>query len=335
MKKLFTLLICSFFVLAMHAQTTKEMQETAKGFMRQGDYDNAVLVLNRASEQDPQNLDLLKDLAYAYYVQRNNSKAAEVIGKFQDRDDLDVQAYQIISVVYLANSKIKDAEKNYKRALKRFPASGVLYYEYGGMLAREDGSAAVKLFEKGIEVDPNYAGNYYYMAMHHFNNGEKFWSLIYGEIFVNIESLSARTIEMKGVLLEGYKKLFQDSNLWENYTGNKNNMFAQQVLQTLNNQNGLAAEGLNIETLMAIRTRFVLDWFNAKNRPAFRLFEQHRQMLQDGLFEAYNQWLFGPAANAVQYQNWVTTHAEEQKEFTNYQRSRLFKIPAGQQYYKN
>jgi tetratricopeptide (TPR) repeat protein len=335
MKKLFFLLICSLFVFAAQAQTTKEMQETAKGFMRQGDYDNAILVLNRASEQDPQNLDLLKDLTYAYYLQRNTAKAAEVVNKFQDRDDLDVQSYQIISMIYLANSQNKEAEKNYKRALKRFPAIGVLYYEYGGMLAREDGAAAVKLFQKGIEVDPNYAGNYYYMAMHHFNNGEKFWSLIYGEIFVNMESLSARTIEMKNVLLEGYKKLFQDSNLWENYTGKKDNPFAQQVLQTLNNQNGLAAGGINIETLMAIRTRFVLDWYNAKSRPAFRLFEQHRQMLQDGLFEAYNQWLFGPAANAAQYQNWVSTHPEEQKEFSNFQRSRLFKIPAGQQYFKN
>ena len=68
-----------------------------------------------------------------------------------------------------------------------------------------------QIWEKGIEIDPNYSGNYYNAAQYYFFTQDKVWGLVYGEIFVNLESYSKRTAEMKDLLLEGYKKLFTDS----------------------------------------------------------------------------------------------------------------------------
>lgn len=58
-----------------------------------------------------------------------------------------------------------------------------------------------------------------------------------------------------------------------------------------------------MESLMMIRTRFILDWMNssAKKYP-HRLFEYQQQLLREGMFEAYHQWLFGSAQNLVSFQ---------------------------------
>ena len=67
----------------------------------------------------------------------------------------------------------------------------------------------------------------------------------------------------------------------------------------------------------------------------FRLFEYHRQLLQEGMFNAYNQWLFGASENLAAYDNWTKAHAEEYNGFTTFQKSRIFKMPQGQYYQVN
>ena len=68
--------------------------------------------------------------------------------------------------------------------------------------------------ERGIRVDAGYSGNYYNAARFYFFTKDKVWSLIYGEIFVNMESLSDRGAAMKQLLLQGYKeKLFAEQIL--------------------------------------------------------------------------------------------------------------------------
>ncbi len=55
----------------------KTMHETAKTFMRSGDFDNAVIVLNRALQKDKKNLEMQKDLVMSYYLKRDYAKALE------------------------------------------------------------------------------------------------------------------------------------------------------------------------------------------------------------------------------------------------------------------
>ena len=82
-----------------------------------------------------------------------------------------------------------------------------------------------------------------------------------------------------------------------------------------------------------VRARFILDWFSVKNRPVFKLFSYHQQLLKDGMFEAYNQWLFGATENLSAYENWVKTHAVDYQAFLALQKSRMFKVPANQYYH--
>ncbi len=64
----------------------------------------------------------------------------------------------------------------------------------------------------------------------------------------------------------------------------------------------------------------------------FKLFDYHQQLIREGMFEAYNQWLFGTVENLAAYDNWTKTHSDAYTKFSNFQKSRVFKIPSGQYY---
>lgn len=329
-------LFCLFLCLgnvALQAQDSKELQQTAKSFMRQGDYANAVLVLNRAFSAEPGNIDIAKDLSLSYYLQKDNTRALEIIKPFLDKDNADDQTFQIAASIYRQQDDSKEAEKLYKKALKKFPKSGPIYNELGELQFSQKNYDAIKQWEQGIQSDPSYSKNYYNAARYYFFSPDKVWGLLYGEIFVNMDPLSSKTPEIKQMLLDGYKKLFADANLEAAYK-EKNN-FVKRYLQNMNQQTNVATSGINVSTLSMIRTRFILDWFNSAHAQKFpfRLFDLQQQLLREGLFEAYNQWLFGSTQNLSAYQSWTAMHPAENNEFIKFQSGRVFKIPEGE-YYK-
>ena len=330
MKNIFFLFSFVFVSFLSFAQPETTPQETAKAFMRTGDWDNAILVLNKALQSDQNNLELKKDLAFSYLYKRDYARALQTIKPLLDRDDADVQTFQIGGNVYKALEEIKDADKMYKKALKKFPKSGALYSEYGELLWNKKDYNAIGQWEKGIENDPSYAGNYYNAASHYYFTNDKIWTLIYGEIFVNMESLTERSTEIKRILLSTYKeKLFADLDAKDK----SKNAFSKAVLQTYNKQSSLLTRGITIESLNMIRTRFILDWFNTSSKKfPFRLFEYQQQLIKEGMFEAYNQWLFGPVDNLSAFDQWTKTNAEAYNKFTSFHKGRIYKMPEGQHY---
>lgn len=321
------------FVLNSFAQTASELQATARSFMQQGDYPNAVLVLNRATQLEPKNIDITKDLAMGYYMQKDNSKALDLIKPLLDREDADDQCYQIAGIIYQQLDLIKECEKLYRKGIKKFSVSGPLYNELGELLWAQKDYLAIRQWEKGIEIDPNYSKNYYNACKFYYLTTNKVWSILYGEIFINMEPMSARAPEIKTILLESYKKLFTDTDIAKEIKDN-NNKFTAAFIATMNKQSSIAASGINSESLTMIRTRFILDWtHDYEAKFPFRLFELQKQLLQEGMFDAYNQWIFGSVQNLASYQNWTLAHSTDYNDFSRFQKGRIFKLPAAQ-YYK-
>jgi tetratricopeptide (TPR) repeat protein len=320
------------FSVSVIGQDSTSQHQTAKTFIRQGDYSNAILVLNKALQSDPNNFEIKKDLAFAYYLHRDYSKALETAKPLTEGANADVQSYQILGMVHKAIEDRKEAEKMYKAALKKFPRSGVMYSEYGEMLwSKKDFTEAVKMWEKGIEVEPNFSGNYYNAAKYYYFSVDKVWGIIYGELFVNLESYSKRTAEIRTLLLDGYKKLFSDADMAKNQ--NTKNEFARAFLESMKKNASVVANGVTPESLSALRTRFILDWYASNaNRFPFRLFDYHQQLLKAGMFDAYNQWIFGIAKDLSAFQVWTTTHTDEYNKFNTFQKNRVFKLPEGQYY---
>src|SRR5436190_2436170 len=204
MKKIFLFLFGVVANIAVMAQDTP--LETARSFMRTGDFDNAILVLNNGLKQDPRNTDMKKDLVLAYTYKRDFSKALEIVKPMLEEDNVDEQTYQVAGNVYRALALYKDGEKMFKKALKKYPNSGVLYNEYGELLWDNKDYSAIEQWERGIDVTPSYAGNYYNAASYYYFTKDKLWILIYGEIFENMESFMERCTEVKKMLLDTYNK---------------------------------------------------------------------------------------------------------------------------------
>src|ERR1700730_8422253 len=312
-KLIFSLLLLST-VAAFSQQDTKSLFETARTFQRQGDYANAVLVLNRALEQQPNDLAILRELAFTYYLQRDFVKAKQTALPLVDRPDADVQTFQMMGMIYKEMEERKECEKLYRQGLKKFHNSGVLYNEYGEMLWTKQDYSAIKWWEKGIEVDPNYSSNYYNAAKHYYFTYDKVWPILYGEIFLNLESYSKRTPEIKDLLLQSYKKLFADHDI-QNKQDMKN-PFVAAFLATLGKQSSSVNQGITPESLTVLRTKFILEWFDKEaSKFPFRLFDYQKQLLKEGMFDAYNQWIFGAVQNLPAFQNWTTAHTESYNQF--------------------
>lgn len=332
-KMLLSIVLLGFLFPAIAQQGDIEtLHENAKKFMKQGDYANASLILVRAMEMAPKNIGIAKDLALNYYMQSENTKALNVLKPFLDKDNADDQTYQIAGMVNKRIGNTKDAEKLYKKALKLYPQSGPLYNDYGELLWGQRDLSAIVQWEKGIKEDPAFPGNYYNATKFYFLSQDKIWSLIYGEIFINIESYSSRTAEIKNILLDGYKKLFAEPDLLAD-TKNKSK-FEIAFLSTMNKQNSIVLRGINAESLTMIRTRFILDWYrtSAEKFPFF-LFDIQKYLLENGLFQAYDQWIFGAAQNLSGFQSWISTHSEAYAAFNNYLKERNLTIPTDQYYH--
>lgn len=313
------------------AQTTAELQATAKIFMRQGDYANAVLILNRCLEKEPNNTAIGKDLALSYFYVQNNEKALEIIKPVLESKDADDQCFLIAGNIYKQLNKPKESEKIFKKGIKVFPESGYLYNELGELqIAANNNKDAIKNWEKGIELAPSYSKNYYNAARFYFASNNNVWCILYGEIFANMEPTNPKANQIKKVIIESYKRLFTDITAAKNYKSNK--AFSKLYVEALEKQGIQSNQGINVESLSMIRSRFIIDWFASGNKPTFKLFEYQQLLLKEGLFEPYNQWLFAAAENEASYQNWIKTHSTESAAFSKFQKSRIFKIPSGQYY---
>ena len=333
MKKIAGLLSCFIVAGTLHvaAQDVKTLQETARNFAKDGDFSNAILVLNKAHEQAPDNLSVSKDMALIYFQKSDYPRMQALMKPLLERPDADEEVFQLGGMLNKAIGDNKECDRVYRKGLKLFPDSGPLLSDYGELLWSKQDYSAIKQWEHGIQVAPAYTGNYYNAAKYYYFTRDKAWSLIYGEMFVNMESYSRRTVEIKELLVEGYKKLFTESDIMKNQDAK--NEFVVAFLTAMSKQAEIAKKGITPETLTMIRTRFLLDWFekDAAKFP-FRLFDYQRQLLKEGSFNAYNQWLFGSVQNLAAFENWTSTHSAEYKQFTTAQGNRMFKTGNGQYY---
>ena len=313
----------------------RQMQEAAKALVQQGEFEKAIRVLELANEQSPNDVDILKDLSFAAYLNRDFSKAM-LIGKLTiQQKDADPQAYQLLGLTYKALAMYKDFQKLYTAALKKFPNSGVLYNEFAELLAiNQEMNEAIQQWEKGIQSDPGFSSNYYNATMYYMRTNNWLKVMLYGEIFVNIESYTDRTTEVKGLLYNATINLMSKNTLQLLLSKKGQSTFEQFILSDILKVFGTQTGVLSIDSLIAIRSRFVVEWIkNQGSQYPYRLFDHQQYLMQHELFGAYNQWLFMAVANPAAYQDWLGKHVTEREAWQTFQQSRVFKLPAGQYYF--
>ncbi len=331
-RRLFTaivLILCFFIFNPVTAQETPaDHYSKARKFLNQGNLDSASFYLDKALALSPGDLAMLEDQVYIEILKRDFAKAIRIGKPLVARQDAGVKTFQILGMAFKEIADYKEAKKLYEQALLKFPNSGILYTEFGDMYAAMNKKTeAIRTWEKGIEMDPGYSGNYYFATLHYAEHNNPVWAILYAENFVNIESLTHRTAEMKGLLTELYKRISTPG-----FLVSRNNPFAFAVAGTFSRQPSLN-NNATVAALTSLRMGFIKEWYTQHNsRFPYKLFEYHDQLIKEGLFEAYNQWLFGPALNADAYAAWMEANKERMAAFQKFTGGRVYKVPVGQYY---
>lgn len=337
MKKI---LILPFLLLvAIFAQAQAGVVDAHKQAMdkaKEGNLDKALSIIKDAEITYPNNLSLLKDEAFINTWKKDYANAIEAGKKLVDNAEADEQCFQILGSAYRADSKYEAAEKVYQAGIEKFPQNSLLYAEYGDALKQNGKMAAAKVaWEKGIELNPSISSNYYFLTKFYSEHKNPLWSVIYGEMFANIESFSNRTTEIRSIVMNQYTALFAAPNILQEYITN-GQPFEKAVAGTLAQFQDMVSGGVTPESLYALRGQFIVNWFNgdnAKNFP-FKLFDRQQQLLKLGIFEAYNQWMFA-SYNQSQFNSWGHMHDGLIKEFSKFQKASMFKVPKGEYYAHN
>ncbi len=334
MKYLLTicLLINGMYIAMAQQPSAAQLQQKARTLMQQGDNENAIQLLTRASVQEPQNLEVLKDLSYVFYLARDFAKAIEKGSVMTGLKDADPQAYQILGLSYKAIASYKDCEKLYSDGLKKFPNSGVLYNENGElqiMLNKPD--EAILNWERGIELAPEYSSNYYNATLYYVRTKNWIRAALYGEIFLNLESYSKRAGEVKQQLWEVFTKLLIPNEKSRLLQLKETSAFEKTLLELLVIPSGTISGVNTVDQVVSIRTRFLVAWLQGHQlKYPFALFDRLQYLLNQGLFEAYHYWLFDPES----YSGWKKKHPKETEGYTAFQQSRVFKLTKNEYYFK-
>lgn len=338
-KKRYILTIALSVLSVVHATAQEEvsadvrrMQESARSYLSHGDYANAIMLYSQAIRQAPSEVSLRRDLAYTYLLSGDTKKAKEIIDPVVSSGVADEQTYQVASAVENALGNTGKAKRLLNEGIGKYSNSGLLYNSKGNILSADKNTKdALEAYSAGIKADPAYPMNYYNASKIYYQNEDAVWALLYGEIYVNLDPVSPRATEIKKMMIDAYRKLFspgKDEALPDFKTSSKGESrtkgFAD-IFKKLMLQGAPAiSEGLNTETLIMLRTRFMLAYAKdySINYP-FTLFSYQDKMLHDGVYDAYNQWLFGAVDNSQEFSLWIKMNGKEYNAYENWRKTNL------------
>ena len=329
---LFLFLTAFVFSQDNPAKARKLYEEGIK-LMEEGKLADASIKIREAKSLDPQNLDLKYVEAYLFYKKKQYPEAISNLEAFIKSGNANSNTYKLLGNCYELKGERLKAIETYRLGLKAFPNSGEMLMEMGLVeMFNKNYKIALEYFEKGIKTDPSYASNYYWAAKLYNQSSEKVWVMVYGEMFMNIERNTDRTIDMGMLLFDLYKDAFvnkpdtakylQLTQMWLKAEAKSGTLIKPKATRTFEqtftecmSQNTIQ-KNFNLGVLANYRNNFLTDWFNENRQKAFpnALFAYLKKMKDEGKFEMYNYWLFQEGDQ----QFMATWYEKNQAKFTEF-----------------
>ena len=296
--------------------------------MDQGKLEEGLKLMEEAHKLDPDFLTYEYEIGYAYYSMKEYKKAIKTLEKLTRREDVVDNVFQLIGNSYDNLGEKEKARKAYEDGLEKFPNSGALYLEYGILeLSLKQYDNAISRFEKGVEVEPKFSSNYYWLARLFCSSTEEVWGMIYGEIFLNLEPEGRRNSEISKLLYDKYKseiKFTSDTSMTVSFS--KNSSISLESLKDPSKMKlpyGMSVyepgimvsliniKSINLTTLNTVRQNFVDNYFSgttARDYPN-SLFTYQKKVKDAGHMEAYNYWILRKG-ETVSFDSWQYSHKE-------------------------
>lgn len=291
-------------------------------------------MLEEARKLDPENAIFPYEIALAHFYMKDYKKAIKELKKLLSHPDVDSQIYQLLGNTHSVSGNPKRAIQTYGEGLEKFPNSGNLYLERGNVHSyQEEYQEALRNYENGISVDPMFPSNYYRAAQIFLASTDIVPGLIYGEIFMNLERTTERTKEMSKLLYEAYDgaiNIYEDSinidfceviiNI-DPDTFDPEEDFKLPYCAIYAKSMAMAALGqkkINPGSLSVIRQVFLDLYYqeDAKEYPVI-LFDYHKKMIEVGIFDAYNHYLF-QMSDIDRFNTWYSSYEKEFDEFVDW-----------------
>jgi len=287
-----------------------------------GNFDRAIDLLSGLGERYPNHRFVVHELALTYRLQGRPDRAVALLRPYEPF--LDEQLAAAYGSALDEAGQARAALASLERALERFPRSGLLHSEIGTVLGRAGKlEEALEFWERGMEVQPEWPSNYLRAAEIYSHTNATGLTLIYGEVFRNLEPGSKRSAAVGALMVQ---TLHESVEIAEAEGGTKITINLAPALTVT--VGGASPDGMNpilagmplvnafeiaiseglsftllkqelsLASLYEIKKAFLEFWWQPEGLHAYhdvRLFEWLRQLRDAGHLEAYTYWLYGPA----------------------------------------
>ncbi len=331
-------ILTSLNAFAQHSSDGFKSREalSAEGVKKidEGKYDDAIAVFDTLIALDSAKSEYRYEKAFALYLKKDYSKAAELLEKLAEDPTSSPNYYQLLGNSYDYLEKPDKAIDAYQAGLRRFPKSGRLFLELGTVsMAKREFGQALQYWENGINVDPAYVSNYYWATKFTAETREKIWAIFYGEIFLNLEPDTKRTAEISEILFKTYQSVLKtgaDTNGILKFSHERTILQGGNIdpsrpplevaFETAIKQAAaplLKKEpAVTIELLHDLRTEFLKQWDKNGYDKIYNniIFDRHHELIKAGVFKAYNAWLFHSGA-PDDFKKWYAGNKEDFKKF--------------------
>jgi Tfp pilus assembly protein PilF len=167
------LLICMTALVAC-SSTAKKNKEKSELYFGAGtqslmsqDYTDALTNLIKANELDPENPEIINNLAMAYYFKGEQDLAIKSLKRsIEIKDNSDAKVN--LASIYFQNGDLKTAEKIYTNVLKdlTYDKQARTYYNLGLIsMKRSNTLQAENYFKKSVKEDNTYCPAYYQLGL--------------------------------------------------------------------------------------------------------------------------------------------------------------------------
>ncbi len=301
--------------------------------LNKGNNEKAIEYFEKAHKLKPEVLDYIYEIALAHYNNKDYDKAIEILDTLRNHKDVNDQVYQLLGNSYHFIENSDKALAIYSEGLEKFPNSGRLYMEYGlALVGKKRVREVIGYWEKGIEVDPSYENNYYYLAKYFSRTGEKIWTVLYAEIYLNIAKNFKRRDEISKLLYETYnsglfspedslyKVSFSEVRIVSENLDQKRipfqMAFQDNMVESTKPYILVKTSSVPVKDIIKIRESFINNWFNKKYNNLYPnlVFDFQKKILDSGNFEAYNYWLFD-VADKQEFELWQRNNLKKFNQF--------------------
>ena len=304
--------------------------DEAIGLMDSGKPKDAIKIFDDLCKKYKDNYILEYERLYAYYLAGDFKRIVKDGPKLYKHPESEPQLYQLVGNAQDVLGDPEAAVKTYDEGLKRFPNSGYLYLEKGNIhLLHKRYNEAVECYLHGVEVQPDFASNYYRLALLYAQSTEPLWAIVYGEVVCNLQPGTERAEEMGKLIYDLFQeniKIEGDNKAHVTLTKN-NNIYIDsdttdvQVPFPLMYEMGTMKSPALAEFTKSKKLTVALIADLRKDALAhidsvapgyynLSLLDYHRKLIKNGHWMAYNMWLMSPGAEDETNQ-WADTKEGE------------------------